>query len=149
MKTMQSIQQGALLLAALVMSLMNAGAARAQDVSARFVGKFTLTSPVLWGKSTLRPGTYTIRIDSMGSPIRAFISKDDSSFGIRIITLVTGDYHNGSNVLRLKVRNGALVVDSLALADLNTVLIYESSPAHENVEEARAATSIPVLVARK
>ncbi len=149
MNTMRSIQRGTLLLAALVMSLMTAGTARAQDVSARFVGKFTLTSPVQWGKSTLRPGTYTIRIDSMGSPIRALISNDDSSFGIRVITVVTGDYRGGSDALQVKVKNGQPVVQALVLSDLKTALVYDSSSREQNVEEVRANTSIPVLVARK
>jgi len=138
-------------LVAMTASLLFVGAARAQDVSTRFVGKFTLTSPVQWGKSTLQPGTYSIRIDSTAYPIRALISRDDStsSFAIRVVTIVTDDYRNGPNALRLEFRKGSLVVQSLVLADLKTVLIYDASPAPKNVEEARANTNIPVLVARK
>ena len=149
MNTKRSILRVTVFLAAMAASLGLAGAARAQDVSARFVGKFTLTSPVHWGKSTLPPGTYNLRINSTGSPVMADISNDTSTFSIRIISLGTSDYHNGSNALRLEVRKGALMVQSLVLADLHTVLIYDASPARENVEEARANASVPVLVSRK
>jgi hypothetical protein len=65
-----------------------------------------------------------------------------------VLSTVTGDYRNGSNALRLKVRKGALMVDSLVLADLKWVLFYEPSTAQESVEEARTDSTV-VLVARK
>ena len=151
MNIMRSILQTTFFLAAMAASLALAWAARAHDISARFVGKFTLTSPVQWGKSTLRPGTYSIRIESTNHPVKAYISRDDSTsyFAIRVVSFATDDYRSGSNALHLEFRKGSLVVHSLALADLKTVLIYDASPAPKNVEDARANTSIPVLVARK
>jgi hypothetical protein len=148
MNLKRSILQATFFLAAMAASVILASAARAQNV---LVGKFTLTSPVSWGKSTLPPGTYSIRIDSTASPIMAFISRDDStsSFAIWVKSIATQDYRNGSNALRLKVRKGALVVHSLVLADLNRELLYEPSAAQESVEEARVDPSVPVLVARK
>jgi hypothetical protein len=148
MNLKRSILQATFFLAVIAASLTLAGAARAQDA---FVGKFTLTSPVSWGKSTLPPGTYSIRIDSTARPIIAFINRADStsSFAILVMSTSTRDYRNGSNALRLKVRKGALVVHSLVLADLNKVLLYEPSAAKESVEEARVDSSVPVLVARK
>ena len=143
------ILQVTFFLAALAASLTLAGPARAQTVSARFAGKFNLTSPVHWGKATLPPGTYSIRIDSTTSPIMATIRNDRSTFMIRVMSLASSDDHSGSNALRLKVRNGSPVVQSLALADLDTVLIYDPSPAQEEAEEAHADSTVPVLVARK
>jgi hypothetical protein len=64
------------------------------------------------------------------------------------MSIATGDYRNGSNALRLKVRNGALVVHSLVLADLNRVLLYELYAVKEGVEEARTDSTV-VLLARK
>jgi hypothetical protein len=136
-------------LAALAASLTLAGPARAQTFSERFAGKFTLTSPVRWGKATLPPGTYTLRIDSTTTQFMATIRNDRSTFAIRVMSLASSDYHNGLNALRLKVRHGSLVGHSLALADLDTVLIYDPSPAQEKVEEAHVDPSVPVLVARK
>ncbi|HEV8075622.1 MAG TPA: hypothetical protein VGP66_07225 [Candidatus Acidoferrum sp.] len=149
MNLKRPILQATLFLAALAASLILPCAARAQAVSTRFVGKFTVTSPVHWGKATLPPGTYSLRIDSTTLPIMAIIRSDSSTFAIRVITVATSDYHNGSNALRLNVRNGSLVVHSLALADLDTVLIYDPSPAQEEVEEAHAGPTVSVLVARK
>lgn len=149
MKLKQSILWATFFLGALAASLTLAGAARAQEVSARFAGKFTLASPVHWGKATLPAGTYTVRIDSTTRPIMATIQNDRSTFAIRVMSLATSDYHNGSNALRLKVRNGSLVVHSLVLADLDTVLIFDPSPAQEKVQEAHADPTVPVLVARK
>jgi len=141
--------QAIFFVAALAASLALVRPASAQDVSACFTGKFTLTSPVHWGKATLPPGTYSLRIDSTTLPIMAIIRSDSSTFAIRVITVATGDYHNGSNALRLNARNGSLVVHSLALADLDTVLIYDPSPAQEEVDEAHAGPTVSVLVARK
>jgi hypothetical protein len=149
MNLKRSILQATFFLAALAASLAFAGPARAQGASARFAGKFTLTSPVQWGKATLPPGTYTLRIDSTTSPIMATIRNDRSTFVIWVVSLASSDYHSGSNALRLKVRNGSLVVHSLVLADLDTILIYDPSLAREEVEEAHADPTVPVLVARK
>lgn len=148
MNSKRSILRATLFLAAMAASLILASAARAQDT---FVGKFTLTSPVSWGKSTLTPGTYSIRIVSTERPVKASISSDDStsSFAFMVLSNVTGNYRDGSNALRLKVRNGALVVDSLALADLKCVLFYEPSAANESAEEARVDSTVPVLAAKK
>jgi hypothetical protein len=145
----RSILRSTLFLAAMAASLTLASATRAQYA---FVGKFTLTSPVSWGKSTLPPGTYRIRIDDPTTfPIMAVISRDDStsSFGIWGMSMAIEDYRNGSNALLLKARNGALVVRSLVLADLKKVILYERSAPQGSVEEARVDASIPVLVARK
>jgi hypothetical protein len=149
MNLKQSILQATFFVAALAASLVLAGPARAQEISPSFVGRFTLTAPVQWGKSTLPPGTYTLRIDSTNRPIMATIRNDRSTFAIRVMSLASSDCHNGPDALHLKVRHGSLVVQSLALADLDTVLIYDPSPTQERVEEAHADPTVPVLVARK
>lgn len=149
MNTMQSIQRGALLLAAVVMSLMTAGAVQAQHVPSTFVGKFTLTTPVHWGESVLQPGEYTICIESMASPSLAVIQKEDSAFAIRVMSGVRNNYQGNSDALQLRIKNGQLVVEALVLGDWKTTLVYDSSFREQNVEEARADSSIHVLVARK
>ena len=78
----------------------------------------------------------------------ATIRNENSTVAIRVMSVASLDDQSGSDFLRLKVRDGALFVQSLVLADLNTVLIYDASPARENVQEARADSSA-VLVARK
>lgn len=145
----QSFRKAAMLLAALAVSLMTPGRAPAQHVRPAFLGKFTLTTPVHWGGSVLQPGEYTIRIDSTASLGRALISNKDSTFAIRVLNRASEDYRGGPDALQLRVKNGELVVRALVLADLNRVLIYDSSLDKRNVEEARNNASVPVLVARK
>jgi hypothetical protein len=144
----RSILQATFFLAALAASVTLAGAARAQNVSPSFSGKFTLTSTVHWGKSTLPPGTYELRIDGTALPVMAFIHNDQSTVSTRVMSSVTEDYTSGSNALHLKTRNGHIVVQSLTLADLKTVVVFDPSPARERVEEARADSAV-VLVARR
>jgi len=144
----RSIQQATFLLAALVASLTLAGAARAQYISPQFVGKFTLTSTIHWGKSTLPPGNYTVRIDSTSLPIMATIRNDSYTLVATVVTRGIDDYTKGSNALQLKTRNGQVVVQTLVLADLKMVLVFDPSPAHERVEQAREDSTV-VLVARK
>lgn len=143
-----SILRATFLLAALAATLILAGTTRAQAISPAFVGKFTLTSTVHWGKGTLPPGTYTLRIDSTTLPVMATIRNDRSTFAARAMSLAIEDYTGGSNALQLKARDGQFVVKSLILADLNMVLVFDSSLPRERVEEARADSAV-VLVARK
>jgi len=106
----RSIQQATFLLAALVASLTLAGAARAQYISPQFVGKFTLTSPVHWGNSTLPPGNYTLRINSISSPIMVSVLNDRDTLVATVVTRSIDDYTKGSNALQLKTRNGQVVI---------------------------------------
>jgi len=145
----RSILRATLFLAALAASLALAGAARAQGVFPVFVGKFNLTSTVHWGKSTLPPGTYSLSIDSTSGPTLATIRNENSTIAIRVRSVGSGDARSGSNFLRLKSSDdGSLAVQSLVLADLNTVLIYDASPVRQSVEEAHANSTV-VLVSRK
>ena len=148
MKLKRSILQATFFLAIIAASLTLAGPARAQAVSVRFSGKFTLTSPVRWGKATLPPGTYGLSIDSVSRPIIATIRNDRDTHVATVMTLTIEDYSRGSNALQLKTRNGQAVVQSLVLGDLNMILVFDPSPAHERVEEARVNSTV-VLVARK
>lgn len=140
--------QATFLLAALAASLILAGSARAQAISPAFVGKFTLTSKTHWGKGTLPPGTYTLRIDSTTRPVMVTIRNDRGTFAARAMSLVIDDNAGGSNALQLRTRDGQLMVQSLVLADLDMVLVFEPLSRRERVEEARADSAI-VLVARK
>jgi hypothetical protein len=149
MNSKRSILRATLFLAAMAASLTLASAARAQEA---FAGKFTLTSPVSWNKTTLPAGTYSIHIESTTAfPIMADISRDDStsSFRTRVLCIGIGDYRNGSSALHLTGRKGALVVHSLVLANLKKEIVYERSVPRESIEEARVNASVPVLVAKK
>jgi len=147
----RSILQATFSLVTLAASLTLADTARAQAFfTPQFVGHFTLTSTVHWGTSALPPGNYTLRVESLPlSHIMATtIRSENYTVAICVMSVSSGDYHGGSNALQLKTRNGQAVVQSLVLADLKMVLVFDPSPAHERIEEARANSTV-VLVARK
>ena len=145
-RTVISISSGPVALAALLTTLFFAGMARAQAPA--YVGKFTLTQQIRWGKSDLRPGDYTVTIISASSPVYAQVS---TSEGIAVAYIMTGDRSektNGVNGLLVKEKDGQPTVYSLALADLGMALIYDRSLAHERPQEARVSRTVPVVWAK-
>ncbi|MGH9746763.1 MAG: hypothetical protein ACRD59_11715 [Candidatus Acidiferrales bacterium] len=149
MRKNQRMAGTALLVVALVASFFFGGSARAQGVSPAYVGKFTLTQQIHWGKAVLQPGSYTITIKSLGSPMIAAIRTADGNAVTDVMTAVRTGNTNGSSALLIKEKNGQMNVYSLALADLGTVLIYDPALAREAVHEARASQTVPVTWAKK
>jgi hypothetical protein len=144
-----SISLRLLTLAALLTSLFFVGTARAQGQSPAYVGKFTLTYQIHWGKNVLQPGTYTITFKSTGPPIIASIYNVDGNAVTFVMSGARSGNTNGMNALLIKEKDGQLRVHSLALADLGMVLIYDPSLARETVQEARVSKTIPVTWAKK
>jgi len=144
-----SISLRLLTLAALLTSLFFVGTARAQGQSPAYVGKFTLTNQIHWGKSVLQPGNYTITFKSTGTPIIASIYNVDGNAVTFVMSGARSVNTNGMNALLIKEKDGQLRVHSLALADLGMILIYDPSLARETVQEARVSKTIPVTWAKK
>jgi hypothetical protein len=144
-----SISLRLLTLAALLTSLFFVGTALAQGQSPAYVGKFTLTYQIHWGKSVLQPGNYTIMFKSRGTPIIASIYNVDGNAVTFVMSGARSGNTNGMNALLIKEKDGQLRVHSLALADLGMVLIYDPSLARETVQEARVSKTIPVTWAKK
>jgi hypothetical protein len=136
-----------MLLATLVMSLLHVGTVHAQLPVYR--GQFTLPYQVLWGESVLKPGDYTITIQSIGIPAIALIRKADGHGGTLVVSRIHGQPTTGVNALLVKDKDGQLTVHSLSLADLRMVLIYDPSLARESVKEARVSRTVPVMWAKK
>jgi hypothetical protein len=149
MQRNQRMAGTALLVAALVTSLFFVGTARAQGQSPAYVGKFTLTYQIHWGKSVLQPGNYTITFKSIGTPIIASIYNVDGNAVTFVMSGARSGNTNGMNALLIKEKDGQLRVHSLALADLGMVLIYDPSLARETVQEARVSQTVPVMWAKK
>ena len=149
MNSRRFILRATLFLFALAATSVLASSARAQAISPEFVGNFTLISPVHWGNGTLPAGHYTLRIESMRSPIMVSIRNDRNIHVIFAMSLATEDYISGPDALQLTTKNGQPVVQSLVLGELNRVLVFEPSPKHKRVEEAQAEVNAAVLVARK
>jgi len=149
MQRNQRMAGTALLVAALLTSLFFVGSARAQGQSPAYVGKFTLTYQIHWGKSVLQPGNYTITIKSSGNPSIASIRNAEGDAVTLVMSGARSGNTNGMNALFMKEKDGQLRVHSLALADLGMVLIYDPSLTRETVQEARVSHTIPVMWTKK
>ena len=146
----RKLTETTLLAAALLTSLFFVGTARAQGPPA-YIGKFTLTDQIHWGKSVLQPGNYTITIKSLSIPTIALVTKVDGDAFTYVMSGARNGNTNGVNALLIKEKDGQLTVHSLALADLGMVLIYEPALAHERpvIQEARSARAVAVTSAKK
>ena len=149
MQRNRKLTETTLLVAALLTSLLVVGTPRAQGQSPAYVGKFTLSHQVVWGKSVLQPGNYTITIKSTGMPIVALVRNVDGGAVTYVMSVVESDHTNGANALLIKEKDGQFRVHSLALSDLGMVLIYDPILARETVQEARASQTVPVMWAKK
>jgi hypothetical protein len=144
-----SILLGLLAVAALLTSLFFAGTARAQGQSPAYVGKFTLTQQIHWGKTVLQPGKYKVTINStVASNIGTIRTVAGDGVSIVMSQARTGN-KNGVNGLLIKEKDGQPTVHSLAIADLGVVLIYDPALARETVQETRIRQPIPVTWAKK
>jgi len=144
-----SILLGLLAVAALLTSLFFAGTARAQGQSPAYVGKFTLTQQIHWGKTVLQPGKYKVTINSTVAPIIGTI-RTVAGDGVSIVMSQARTGNKDSvNGLLIKEKDGQPTVHSLAIADLGVVLIYDPTLARETVQEARVSQTIPVTWAKK
>jgi len=148
MERKQRMAGTALLVAALLTSLCFVGNARAQGPPA-YVGTFTLTNQIHWGKGVLQPGNYTIIIKSIVEPTIAVIRNADGDAVTFVMSGARSGNTNGVNALLIKEKDGQLRVHSLALADLGLVLIYDPRLARQTVQEARVSQTVPVMWAKK
>ena len=148
-KSVISISLRLLALAALLTSPFFARTSGAQGQSPAYVGKFTLTQQIHWGKTVLQPGKYTVSLNSTVAPIIGMI-RTVAGDGVSIVMSQarTGN-KNGVNGLLIKEKDGQPTVHSLALAELGVVLIYDPTLARETVQEARVSQVVPVMWAKK
>jgi len=149
MKTNSRIRGSQVLAAALLMSLFFIATSQAQTDLVVFAGKFTLTDQVLWGKTVLQPGDYTITIGSTSMPTHALVSDSKG----RAVALFTSTVDSGErstrNALLTMEKGGQMHVYSLELANLGKVLVYDPALARAAVLEARATQTVPVMLAKR
>jgi hypothetical protein len=150
MERNQRMVGSTLLLVALFASLFFAGTSRAQSQAPAYVGKFTLTHQIHWGKTVLEPGRYTVSLNSTVAPTTiATIRTVDGEGVFMVMSQARSRDNNGVNALLLKEKDGKPTVYSLALADLGMVLIYDPSLARQRPQEARLSKAVPVMWAKK
>jgi len=136
-------------LVALVITPLFVGSARAQGTAdSAYLGKFTLTHQICWGRSLLRPGHYTLTITSSSSPVIVKVQNEDTGESFRVITSVHEEKTSGINGLFLRTKNGQRTVHSLSVPEIGMVLIYEPALAHEPVLETCASQVVPVQLAK-
>jgi hypothetical protein len=149
MKRNSRIRGSQVLAAALLMSLFLIASSHAQTDLVVFAGKFTLTDQVLWGKTVLQPGDYTITIGSTSMPTFALVRDGKGRPVARFVSGIDGGRTSAGNALLIREKDGQLRVYSLALPRLGRVLVYDPALAREAVLEARAPQTVPVMLAKR
>jgi len=149
MKRNSGVPRGRMLITTLCMSLLLTATSQAQTNLACFTGKFTLTNQVLWGKTVLQPGDYTIAVEShVGTTFALVRSSKGGSVGLFVSGM--GDVKtSGKSALLLREKDGQLRVYSLQLASLRKVLVYDPALAREAVMEASVPQTVPLILAKR
>jgi len=148
MKRNSRIQRGQVLAAALLVSVVLIATSQAADIAA-FTGKFTLTNQVYWGSTVLQPGDYTVSIVShVGSFLALVRDGKGRAVGIFANPIDSGKTTD-RNALLIKEKGGQLHMYCLELSSLRTVLVYDPVLAREAFLEARAAQTVPVMLAKR
>jgi hypothetical protein len=137
------------LLAALLMSLFLIAISQAQTDLAVFTGGFTLTNQVVWGKTILQPGDYTITIGSSSMPTLALVMDSKGRPVARFVSRFDSGQRSAGNALLIREKDGQLRVYSLALRSLGKVLVYDPVLARDAATEARAIQTVSVMVAKR
>jgi hypothetical protein len=149
MKRVQGLSVSKVLFAALSISLIVGGIARAQMDLPVFTGKFTLTNPVQWNKTVLQPGHYTVTIGS-GSEAKYALIRDREGRGVGLfVSSFNSRETSASNALLIRENGGQARVYALALASLGRVMVYDPVLGREAVMEARAPQTVPVMLAKR
>jgi hypothetical protein len=149
MKRIQRFGVVKMLLATLCMSFVASEILQAQSDLSAFRGKFTLTSEVLWGKSVLSPGDYTVAVGSASGSTWALVRDGKGRPIARFKSGIDSGEKPADNALLIKEKAGQLHVYSLAIATLGRVLVYDPALAREAVLEARAPQTVPVMFAKR
>jgi hypothetical protein len=123
--------------------------AQAQTDVPVFKGNFTLSSEVLWGKSVLQPGNYTITVGSSHTPNSILVRSNSGHAVVILVTAIDGVRTGDKNALLITPKNGQLCVYSLVLSDLGRTLIYDPALARQAALQARAPQTVPVTWARR
>ena len=133
--------------AALGISFICMGIAKAQTEFPIFTGKFNLASQVQWGDTVLQPGDYTITIASASNPTVLITDRKGRSLGF--VKGIDEGKTSARNTLLLKEKGGHLCVYSLELASLRTTFVYDRGLARETAPEASAPKTVEVVVAKR
>jgi len=140
MKSMK--QMTAILSGALAVILLMAAVASAEPV---YQGKFTLSSPVRWGKATLPAGEYSFTLNTTSLPAFIAIRGNNGASAFVMPIEINRRSLQGPSALVVSVRGNQATVRSLRLAEAGLVLQYQPTPQKgKGVEEAATEQQITV-----
>ena len=146
MQMHRALSVARIFLVALVITPLFVGRGRAQGTA--YLGKFTLTQQIRWGKSSLPPGHYTLTIVSSSSPVIVKVQNEGTGESFRVVTSIHEEKTSGVNGLFLQAKNGQQTVHSLSVPEIGMVFIYEPVLANKPVLETQASQIVPVQLAK-
>jgi hypothetical protein len=125
----------------------------AQARPSHFKGTFVLTNDVQWGKTLLRPGTYSLAVDQVDATVES-IAVYDASTGKMLVgemNAISFTTTTDNSVIIIATRGNERAVYSLQLAGMGEVL-HQSHPfaiSESDAEEARNVEAISIETAKK
>jgi hypothetical protein len=127
--------------------------AHAQPRSSAFRGTFAVTADLEWGKTLLRPGTYSLEVDSLDQSTDHITVRDERNGKIMVAEIATINYNSNGSVSQLIVvtRGSQHAVSSLQLAGMGEVL-HEAHPlatSESGAEAAQSTEAISIETAKK
>jgi len=149
MEMYRALSVARIFLVALVITPLFVWSGRAQGTAdSAYLGKFTLTQQIHWGKSSLPPGHYTLTIVSSSSPVIVKVQNEGTGESFRVVTSIHEEKTSGVNGLFLQAKNGQQTVHSLSVPEIGMVFIYEPVLANKPVLETQASQIVPVQLAK-
>jgi hypothetical protein len=142
-----------LILGVLLSACFLVAPAHAQPRVSHFRGTFVLTRDIQWGKSLLRPGTYSLAVDQADATTESIYVYDIATRKIVVAEMAAIDPNTNATNSEIVVatRGDQRAVESLQLAGIGLVFhqthpfaTHESSP-----EEAVSTQAIAIQTARK
>ena len=125
----------------------------AQARPSHFKGTFVLTNDVQWGKTLLRPGTYSLAVDQVDANVES-IAVYDAGTGKMLVgemNAISFTTTTDNSEIIIATRGNQRAVYSLQLAGMGEVL-HQSHPfatSESDAEEARNTEAIAVETAKK
>jgi hypothetical protein len=134
--------------AALLATCLFAGSANAQSW---IQGKFTLPYETHWGKAVLPAGDYQFRFTPDNAGGTMLVLRNAKT--LRIVAFesanIRKDSANDQSALLIGTRGERHIVQSLRIAEVGQVFVYDRELARAAEEEARQSQAVPVIVAKK
>jgi hypothetical protein len=125
----------------------------AQPRVAHFKGTFVLTHDIQWGKALLRPGTYSLAVDSVDATTESICVYDIATGKMVVGEMAAISFTTSADdsQILIAVRGNQRAVASVQLDGMGEVLDHANpfAASESGSEEARSIQSIPIDSAKK